>query len=317
MPAQFGPTKIGAMQYGGVTIGEAMMNGQVVYRSKLPSIYPVSGTWSATVMAMQTVASHTIVEAGTYTIRHESMASFAESGIRGPWGTTTGGFAQTVSVAEVTVTLTVGALVEFLSGVSFNLATTGTWSITKEALTVITVTPQAPTFLTESPWYTLPTQAGVTYTVSGTPGYGQSVTVTATPQAGYALAGQTSWTHTYGPPPRYTASGSSGSNVVVPLNGWLVINTHTVTHNGDATGEWSVTWIYPRYSGDYAVRVRVNGVTVAEGGPITLNQASYTQSVGIPEMSLSGGDVVEFLAWTNSSGGDYSRTIDQWSWALS
>ena len=66
---------------------------------------------------------------------------------------------------------------------------------------VITVTPQAPTFLTASPWYTLPTQAGVTYTVSGTPGYSQTVTITATPQAGYALAGQTSWTHTYGPAP--------------------------------------------------------------------------------------------------------------------
>lgn len=61
----------------------------------------------------------------------------------------------------------------------------------------ITVTPQAPTFLTASPWYTLPTQAGVTYTVSGTPGYSQWVTVTATPQTGYALTGQTSWTHTY------------------------------------------------------------------------------------------------------------------------
>ena len=131
MPAQFGPTKIGAMQYGGVTIGEAMMNGQVVYRSKLPSIYPVSGTWSASVADLQTVASHTIVEAGTYTIRHESRAFIARSGIRGPWGTTEDAGAPDVSVAEVTVTLTVGALVEFLSGVSFNLATTGTWSIVK------------------------------------------------------------------------------------------------------------------------------------------------------------------------------------------
>lgn len=33
MPAQFGSTKIGAMQYNGVTISEAMYNGQIVYRS--------------------------------------------------------------------------------------------------------------------------------------------------------------------------------------------------------------------------------------------------------------------------------------------
>lgn len=32
MPAQFGGVPIGGMQYNGVTIGEARMNGQVVYR---------------------------------------------------------------------------------------------------------------------------------------------------------------------------------------------------------------------------------------------------------------------------------------------
>ena len=131
MALQFDGVTVGAMQYNGVTIGEAMMNGQVVYRSKLPSIYPVSGTWSASVAAWQTVASHTIVEAGTYTIRHESRASVARSGIRGPWGTTEGAAALDVSVAEVTVALTVGALVEFLSGGSFTLDTTGSWSIVK------------------------------------------------------------------------------------------------------------------------------------------------------------------------------------------
>lgn len=33
MALQFGPTKIGGMQYNGVTIGEAMYNGQIVYTS--------------------------------------------------------------------------------------------------------------------------------------------------------------------------------------------------------------------------------------------------------------------------------------------
>lgn len=42
MPAQWGPTKIGAMQYNGLSIKEAMMNGQIVYRS-LP-VVQITGT---------------------------------------------------------------------------------------------------------------------------------------------------------------------------------------------------------------------------------------------------------------------------------
>ena len=66
---------------------------------------------------------------------------------------------------------------------------------------VITVTPTAPTFHDGEPWITLPTVEGVTYSVSGTPGYDASVTVTATAQAGYELVGTASWSHTFGPEP--------------------------------------------------------------------------------------------------------------------
>ena len=66
---------------------------------------------------------------------------------------------------------------------------------------VIRVTPVAPTFHDGEPWITLPTVEGVTYSVSGTPGYNASVTVTATAQPGYELVGTASWSHTYGPEP--------------------------------------------------------------------------------------------------------------------
>lgn len=45
MALQFGPTKIGGMQYNGVTIGEAMYNGQIVYRSEPPlPVVTITGT---------------------------------------------------------------------------------------------------------------------------------------------------------------------------------------------------------------------------------------------------------------------------------
>lgn len=54
MALQFGPTKIGGMQYNGVTIGEAMMNGQVVYKSGPPGVWPqgfeVNGAAGATAL---------------------------------------------------------------------------------------------------------------------------------------------------------------------------------------------------------------------------------------------------------------------------
>ena len=78
---------------------------------------------------------------------------------------------------------------------------------------VIRVTPTPPTFHDGEPWITLPTVEGVTYSVSGTPGYDASVTVTATAQAGYELVGTASWSHTFGPEPLpvVAITGTGGS----------------------------------------------------------------------------------------------------------
>lgn len=186
MTLQFGPTKIGGMQYNGVTISEAMYNGQIVYRS------------------------------------------------------------------------------------------------------VITVTPQSPTFLTASPWYTLPTQAGVTYTVSGTPGYSQTVTITATPQAGYALAGQTSWTHTY--PSFYPTSGTWGPTNL--SSSYSIYATHTIVESGTFTITHTVRAesglgrsATARISGPWG---NTTGTTASGGGTSTASTSRVLPSGAVVEFRAAG-----------------------------
>lgn len=211
MPAQFGNIKIGAMQYGGVTIGEAMIDGQVVY------------------------------------------------------------------------------------------------------LSAITVTPQAPTFLTASPWVTLPTLAGVTYTIAGTPGYSQTVTVTATAQVGYKLAGQTSWTHTYGPPPPYVASGTVPTTLP-PRSTLTVIASHTISRPVTVTVTGTVVWeSLPANTGVARFSILLNGNRVATGNPPRSGYAvehSYTVV-----LSCQTGDVVAFEV-NNTTSSEATRRISSGSWSI-
>src|SRR5699024_3123851 len=74
-----------------------------------------------------------------------------------------------------------------------------------------TITPDPPVFLEEDPWLTLPTVEHVTYQVSGTPGAGESGTVTAVPDDGWGLDGTTTWSHEWGAPvPVVTITGTTG-----------------------------------------------------------------------------------------------------------
>ena len=72
---------------------------------------------------------------------------------------------------------------------------------TDEGPPLTSVTPQAPTFLDEEPWVVIPSQVGVTYSTSGTPGWNSSVTVTATADEGYVITGQSSWSKEWGQRP--------------------------------------------------------------------------------------------------------------------
>lgn len=136
MPLQFGPTKIGGMQYNGVTIGEAMMDGQIVYRS------------------------------------------------------------------------------------------------------IVIVTPLPPTFHGGEPWITLPDVEGVTYTVAGTPGPGQTVTVTATPQDGYQLEGVAVWEHEWPWPSGNWTVPIDGTNHIVYTFTAPYAGTYTATIDGVLEGNF-------------------------------------------------------------------------------
>ena len=174
---------------------------------------------------------------------------------------------------------------------------------------VITVTPQAPTFHNAAPWVTLPTQQGVEYSVSGTPGYSQSVTVTASPLPGYRLVGTSSWSHTYGPPPRYAAS-DSGSYGSVNTTGWRTITTHVIAGaGGQASGTWRVDWSVSHL--DKGVRVLLDGSAIATYGPS--RDGNSRQSVSIPEREYAPGQQLTFQATASSS----NASVPSWSWALS
>ena len=156
---------------------------------------------------------------------------------------------------------------------------------------VIRVTPTAPTFHDGEPWITLPTVEGVTYSVSGTPGYNASVTVTATAQPGYELAGQTSWTHTYGPPPSiYPVSGSWGP---ATITNWVSeYAAHTIQSAGQYTISHTVT------------RAEAGSVAASLGGPWGFGPTvtGTTSATVTTVQTLAVGDVVTFRAGTNSTG---------------
>ena len=215
-----------------------------------------------------TFDSHTIEEVGEYTITHTATSSGNPiafgSAIRTPHSTATSPN-QNPATTTLTEQLQPGDLIEFrASSINASIGT-GTWSITSDAFADplppnavspdqiggvyvgdelaqalyhgsvllwrrnVAVTPVAPTFHDGEPWITLPTVEGVTYSVSGTPGYNASVTVTATAQPGYELVGTASWSHTYGPAPSiYPLSGGWG-----PQKGFGgVRDRHTMVEGG-------------------------------------------------------------------------------------
>ena len=179
---------------------------------------------------------------------------------------------------------------------------------------VIRVTPAAPTFHDGEPWITLPTVEGVTYSVSGTPGYNASVTVTATAQPGYELVGAASWSHTFGPPPRYVASGSGGGGRV-NSSSWTTITSHTVSSDGVAGGTWTFEWSnYLSTARTAQTRVQRNGQTIASD--VRTSGGNIVHNVNIPETQFNTGDTVTFQSHLDTSNSG-QREYSSWSWSLS
>src|SRR5699024_10057534 len=76
---------------------------------------------------------------------------------------------------------------------------------------IITSVPEPPTFPDSDPWITSPAAEEVNYSVDGTAGPGNTVSVTATAESGYELDGQTEWTHEWAPLPVVTITGTTGN----------------------------------------------------------------------------------------------------------
>lgn len=178
---------------------------------------------------------------------------------------------------------------------------------------IIRVTPQAPTFLGAAPWYTLPTQEGVSYSVAGAPGYYAMITVTATAKPGYELVGTTSWTHTFPPPARLAADGSGNTLAEVPLAQWVAVSNYTLPRDALASLSFNIYW-QSTFGANYGLRITVNGAPVAtleltavsgNGQSLSRNDAIYRQ-----------GDVVSFQAYS-SNGNAFYRRVSSWNWSMS
>ena len=137
MPMQWGLTKIGAMQYNGVTIGEAMIDGVVVYRS-VPPIGPVSGDYDEVAYMNQItiVATHTIEWDYEYVIQHTASVELSVLNIAAGIGINdvivTEGPRGQDSTSTYVATLQAGDTVQIgvRNTLSADITTTGTWSIT-------------------------------------------------------------------------------------------------------------------------------------------------------------------------------------------
>ena len=130
MPIQFGSNKIGAMQYGGVTIGEAMIDGQIVWSA---SPYPVSGEWGPTVLVgASVVATHIIANDGNYTGTHTMLGgnplTVCLIFVNGKELASDSG---NPAIATVTGNLSAGDVVEFSTLIASTSTLSGTWSIVK------------------------------------------------------------------------------------------------------------------------------------------------------------------------------------------
>lgn len=161
---------------------------------------------------------------------------------------------------------------------------------------VIRVTPVAPTFHDGEPWITLPTVEGVTYSVSGTPGAGNTVTVTAEAEDGYELDGTSSWTHIF--PSVYPVNGTWPSTAF--SSGRTVTATHTVQETGMFTITHTAT-----SEGTFAVAALIDGPWGRTTGP------SSSPSTATTTRSLVAGDVVTFSV-THA----YYRVTASGSWSI-
>ena len=137
MALEYDGQRVGAMQYNGHTIGEAMIDGQIVFRS-IPPIEPASGDYDEVARSGQVtiVASHTIEWGYEYVIEHTASTQASVLHIVAGIGVNDVIVAEGTpgqhSTATYTATLQAGDTVQIglRNDLSVAVTATGTWSIT-------------------------------------------------------------------------------------------------------------------------------------------------------------------------------------------
>ena len=139
MTINLGGVPIQDVRVAGVQAQRVMLGtGSTAVEVWSASVYPLTGTWGPLTIqdfGLVTWASHTITEPGSFTITHTATLSLgANAGITTPAGTVTGNPVHSnggISTATTTVTLSVGAVVQFQTNGGYLTTASGTWSITK------------------------------------------------------------------------------------------------------------------------------------------------------------------------------------------
>ena len=125
------PTKV----YRGTAVVQRIYRGAVQVWQAAP--YPASGAWGPTAITntQTTYASHTFVEAGSFTVTHTAYGSNTDLRVRINWS---GGFKVstsadgTSSTISTTRTFAIGDVVDFAAFHTSGSGTVnGTWTITK------------------------------------------------------------------------------------------------------------------------------------------------------------------------------------------
>lgn len=199
-----------------------------------PTVAPVGGAEVASFTVLAD-GEHTITLIATAT--SAMPYTFADIRVNGT-SVDFGALASPMATAAYTGTLTQGDVVTFRAGFdSLDVTVSGSWTIVApvslpplpsnavspdqidgvyigntQALAmyhgaellwhrITTVIVAAPEFFEDDPWYTVPTQNGVIYNVTGTGGPGNTVIIAAVPaNQYYTLSGQTEWEKTWAAP---------------------------------------------------------------------------------------------------------------------
>ena len=263
MALQFGNTKIGEMQYNGVTIGEAMIDGQIVYRSS------VSPAAVATLeLGPETVQGYSFPARTVYTI---------------PEGK--GGIYLVEAVATQTPELS-NSYVSIMGDmwISHPAHPDGGYYARSNLGQLYSGVP-----LSHVREFMPGDQVLLSASLNGS----GSFVLHANVQVFFLGPAQDL--------PRYMIDHTSGG-ADPGRSEWVTVYSTVVAHTGITSGTWTVTWDRPASASYYGVRAVLDGHQIAAISPWTIGTARPThQTLPVSEIVVLEGQTIEFQVYTDSS----------------